>query len=102
MPDAYSVRPAAIASCPFSAVPPNAAPKGFSRSFSAGTFAPPVIGVQYECVLSSKKRMRVIVSTWYQSAKTTSPRPWEATSSAIFEISAALYSSSESTRSSAP
>ena len=59
---------------------PNAKPKGFNKSFNAGTFAPPVTGVQCECVLSSKKRMLSICLTLYQSPTTKTPRPSRTTS----------------------
>lgn len=49
-------------------VSPKAAPKGSSRSLSAGMFAPPVTGVHQLRVLSSKKRIVSIASTWRGTA----------------------------------
>ena len=58
-PDAMATACPFIVAAPFKILSPKANPKGFNRSFNAGTFAPPVTGVQCECVLSSKNRMPV-------------------------------------------
>ena len=87
---------------PFSSRSPSCTPNGRSKSLSAGTFPPPVTGVQCECVLSSKNRMLSICFTLNHSANTASPRPLFKTSSVSLAISSVENSSSESTRSKAP
>lgn len=55
--------PAAV--LPWTIAPPSTTPWGASRSLSAGTLAPPVMGVHQLRVLSSKNLMTDRLSAWY-------------------------------------
>ncbi|GFS38341.1 SITE-1 protease [Actinidia rufa] len=97
VPDAYRFCSPSIEKSPFRILSPNAIPNGAKRSFNAGIFAPPVIGVHQLLVLSSKNLIFTIVSTLYHSANTVRPSPVLMTSSLSLLISSGKYSSSRST-----